>query len=130
LEHHKETGFTSLVAFKPTGWTYKTKKEPDTNDHPDSCIDSETAVSNDSPVDDVVSWPSSVYSMESLRPTKISSNIVTYSVPYSEHSSFDELGAFIRSLPIRGRVQPTVNLNNEATRRRMIYWLSRWMLCR
>ncbi|KAI8051291.1 DNA repair metallo-beta-lactamase-domain-containing protein [Syncephalis plumigaleata] len=130
LDHYKKAGFTSLVAFRPTGWTYKTKREPDSNEHPDSCTDNDMVASGDSSsvVNGTITWPSSIYSVESLQPTKISSDIATYSVPYSEHSSFDELGAFIRSLSIRGRVQPTVNLNNEAARRRMTYWLGRWML--
>ncbi|RKP24241.1 beta-lactamase-like protein [Syncephalis pseudoplumigaleata] len=126
LDHHREAGFTSLVAFRPTGWSYKSKRQKDAG-HADSGSDSETAdpVSNAA-----VRWPCTAYSVQSLQSTKLSSDIVSYSVPYSEHSSFDELAAFVRSLSIRGKVQPTVNLRNDAAVRKMTHWLGRWMLRR
>ena len=49
-----------------------------------------------------------------------------FGVPYSEHSSFRELAMFIMALRIE-KVVPTVNVGNEASRKRMKGWLDRWL---
>lgn len=48
-----------------------------------------------------------------------------YGVPYSEHSSFRELAAFIGSLDIR-RIIPTVNVGRPETRQKMAGFLDAW----
>ncbi|KAI9592460.1 beta-lactamase-like protein [Syncephalis fuscata] len=110
LDHHKKAGFTSLVAFRPTGWSHAPyKKGKSANSEPASL------------------WPCSTYSIDALKPSWSDKSVSLYSVPYSEHSSFEELAAFIRSLSIRGKIQPTVNVKNEASRQKMSYWLDQWI---
>lgn len=60
-----------------------------------------------------------------LRPQRAStSRVKIYGVPYSEHSSFRELAAFVASLKIR-KIIPTVNVGGEKSRK-MSEYLSRW----
>jgi DNA cross-link repair 1A protein len=66
--------FSSLVAFKPTGWTYNSK----------------TA------------------GLHSIKPS-VKGDISVYGIPYSEHSSFDELRYFVQFLR-PGRIVPTVGV--------------------
>ncbi|KAL2266637.1 hypothetical protein VTJ83DRAFT_5989 [Remersonia thermophila] len=53
-------------------------------------------------------------------------DVLCFSVPYSEHSSFRELALFLMALRIE-RVVPTVNVGSEASRKRMKGWIDRWV---
>ena len=103
--------FTSAVAFRPTGWTFK-KSSP-------AIASLATA-----PLAQIISPPKERTVV--LSPQKSSIDTVkVYGVPYSEHSSFRELAAFVSSLDVR-RIIPTVNVGNEESRRKMSAILQRW----
>lgn len=100
--------FTSIVAFRPTGWSFRGGQKA-LEDHPLSEI---TAMQ---PQQAVI-----------IKPQRESSrNIRIYGVPYSEHSSFRELAAFISSIKI-GRIVPTVNMSRPSSQERMYRILERW----
>ena len=68
------------------------------------------------------------FSYTDLQPSQKSShNIQIFGVPYSEHSSFFELTCFAMSCDW-GRMIPTVNVGNPASRAKMMKWLKRWEL--
>ncbi|KAJ1980691.1 repair protein PSO2 SNM1, partial [Dimargaris xerosporica] len=67
----------------------------------------------------------SPFTIDSIRPTMRTPNILLLSIPYSEHSSFRELAAFLLSGQIN-RVVPTVNVSSAASRDRMDKWLTTW----
>ncbi|KAJ3371592.1 hypothetical protein GGF31_003201 [Allomyces arbusculus] len=56
---------------------------------------------------------------------KIGARVATAGVPYSEHSSFDELRRFVLALAVR-RVVPTVNVGDPAKRDAMNRHLDAW----
>lgn len=60
-----------------------------------------------------------------LKPDFSSTTVKIYGVPYSEHSSFRELAAFIASVDIQ-RIIPTVNMGNETSRERMAKFYNQW----
>ncbi|CAO3620936.1 unnamed protein product [Cunninghamella blakesleeana] len=102
--------FTSLIAFKPTGWTFQSSKAQETN----------MEISNlyqvtKSPLDRTLN----------LNPQYSSPNIKIYGIPYSEHSSFRELASFIGSLDIK-HIIPTVNYEKEDAKHHMYQYLNRW----
>lgn len=106
LEEHK-SHFDSLIAFKPTGWTYK----------------STTAQTSDmklAPLSHVIIPPKD--RRLSLNPYYDKNNIKLFGVPYSEHSSFRELASFIASLDIK-QIIPTVNINQVQA---MSAYFKRW----
>ncbi|KAI9261124.1 DNA repair metallo-beta-lactamase-domain-containing protein [Sporodiniella umbellata] len=96
--------FDSLIAFKPTGWTYQSSK-------------AEQANMTFSSLSDIVTPPSD--RSLTLTPYYASKNIKLFGVPYSEHSSFRELASFIASLTI-GCVVPTVNTKQADEQLRII----------
>lgn len=94
--------FTHLLAFMPTGWTFK----------------SDTKSSDDTVIPE--------FGQKELeRCRKIRHKTHLFKVPYSEHSSFMELRYFCTSLPIV-RVIPTVNTASENSRHKMNYYLEKW----
>ncbi|RKP14001.1 beta-lactamase-like protein [Piptocephalis cylindrospora] len=93
----KGTGYTRLVAFRPTGWTFSPPKGRG-EQTPDRVV---------------------------LQAKRLTPQVWIYPVPYSEHSSFRELQGFIRSIQVE-RVIPTVGVSSPQTRKRMTYWLGRW----
>lgn len=100
--------FTSVVAFRPTGWTFHTS-------------DKQEAVKMS--LKQIIAAPTETQVI--LRPQRAStSRVKIYGVPYSEHSSFRELAAFVASLKIR-KIIPTVNVGGEKSRK-MSEYLSRW----
>ncbi|GJJ75888.1 DNA cross-link repair 1A protein [Entomortierella parvispora] len=99
--------FTRLIAIRPTGWTFTGSK---------------IMTSADSSALDAPSPPSSSLV---LKPSFTSSTIKIYPVPYSEHSSFNELAGFVRSLNIH-KVIPTVGVGSEKGRHAMTEWIARW----
>ena len=61
-----------------------------------------------------------------MKPQLDSSRLIRiYGVPYSEHSSFRELAAFISSMDIV-RIVPTVNMSRPNSQERMYGILERW----
>ncbi|PHZ11823.1 DRMBL-domain-containing protein, partial [Rhizopus microsporus ATCC 52813] len=101
------THFDSLLAFKPTGWTYKSTA-------------SETVDMNFAALSQVIMPPSN--RILSLSPNYESTNIKIYAVPYSEHSSFRELASFIASLDIQ-QIIPTVNISQKD---KLFYFIDKW----
>lgn len=89
--------FDTIVAVKPTGWTFNSKK--------DGKKDKE-------------------FNMQSIVPQYWTKNITCIPLPYSEHSSFTELEAFVKALTPK-IVIPTVN-RSEGRLRRMSEILESW----
>ncbi|SAL99016.1 hypothetical protein [Absidia glauca] len=102
--------FTSVVAFRPTGWTFRATKAEETEMEIGSLSQVTTP-----PLDRRLV----------LRPGHSSPTVKIYGVPYSEHSSFRELASFIASLDIN-HVVPTVNNESEKARTRMAMYLNKW----
>ncbi|KAI7877093.1 DNA repair metallo-beta-lactamase-domain-containing protein [Mucor mucedo] len=90
-----QTHFDSLIAFKPTGWTYKSSS-------------SQTSDMKLAPLSHIILPPSD--RTLHISPYYDRGNIKLFGVPYSEHSSFRELASFIASLKIF-HIIPTVNIN-------------------
>lgn len=103
--------FEFMLAFRPTGWTFRSSAAK-TSDMSCSSLARITA----SPV----SFPEL-----QLKPIFSTNEIKLYGVPYSEHSSFRELAAFVASLRVR-RIVPTVNVSNENSRKRMGALFQKW----
>ncbi|RIB09821.1 DNA repair metallo-beta-lactamase-domain-containing protein [Gigaspora rosea] len=102
--------FKHVMAFRPTGWAYK----------PSTC----GTFSAWSTIDEILNNAPS-FTMDLINPSYNSPTCQIFGVPYSEHSSFRELAAFVMSLNIN-RIIPTVNIESEESRKEMDYWLNRW----
>jgi DNA cross-link repair 1A protein len=76
--------FQQIVAFKPTGWTFNNK----------------------------LSGKPFEFGIKHLKVNFINNKIVQVPIPYSEHSSFQELKDFVQNLTI-GQVVPTVNVSKH-----------------
>ncbi|RUP46210.1 DNA repair metallo-beta-lactamase-domain-containing protein [Jimgerdemannia flammicorona] len=109
--HNLKPHFTHVVAFRPTGWTYRAPAAQ-TLDLSIASLAHITA-------------PVPAFTSDGLRPSHSSPTVSIYGVPYSEHSSFRELAAFVASLDVR-RIVPTVNVGSEKSRRGMETWFKRW----
>ncbi|KAF9289514.1 DNA break repair nuclease [Mortierella alpina] len=90
--------FTRLIAIRPTGWTFTGTKK---------------YTSADSGATDTLPAVAPTPTTLELRPSFTSPTIKIYPVPYSEHSSFNELAGFVRSLDIR-KIIPTVGVGTES----------------
>ena len=122
-----EPYFKAAVSFRPTGWSYRGSKATRRGDG-DGDGDAKTTTTNSVgavPSDDAFSSDdeheragaasASLYApwVENDGATRV------YAVPYSEHSSFDELLAFVRRVkPVR--VTPTVNAQTDAEREKIL----------
>ncbi|KAG0358537.1 hypothetical protein BG005_002219 [Podila minutissima] len=82
--------FTRLIAIRPTGWTFSGGPKKDSVSTTDIT-------------------PEQTPTTLQLRPSYTSPMVKIYPVPYSEHSSFNELAGFVRSLNIL-RIIPTVRI--------------------
>ncbi|KAI9311947.1 DNA repair metallo-beta-lactamase-domain-containing protein [Dichotomocladium elegans] len=117
LESYRQTfgsHFSSVLAFRPTGWTFggggRGYRATPTSSTPGLSTIIEP------PADRSVR----------LRPDKSSTdNVKVYGIPYSEHSSFRELAAFICSLDI-AKIIPTVNMSKPESQHRQYAVLNRW----
>lgn len=119
--------FSRIVGFRPSGWNYR----------PGSGSASATAAklvnANTQPnavaTTQLLHGPAwrTRFSVGDLAAQRGSTRTaMCFGVPYSEHSSFRELGAFVMALRIE-RVVPTVNVGSEGSRKRMKGWVDRWM---
>ncbi|KAI7905385.1 beta-lactamase-like protein [Cokeromyces recurvatus] len=104
--------FTEMIAFKPTGWTFKGNERSQQYKSLESIISERP--------DDLIS------SKMLLKASYDTFCIKIYDIPYSEHSSFRELAVFIASLDIR-HIIPTVNADNEENRFKMLQLLESWI---
>ncbi|OBZ82691.1 DNA cross-link repair protein pso2/snm1 [Choanephora cucurbitarum] len=102
-----QNSFDRLIAFKPTGWTYKSTA-------------TETSDMKLAPLFHVITPPSD--RSLSLTPFYKNDKIKLFNVPYSEHSSFRELASFIASLDIK-HIIPTVNMHKI---QQMNIYFERW----
>ncbi|CEP11716.1 hypothetical protein [Parasitella parasitica] len=106
LKQHRPQ-FTSLVAFKPSGWTYKSAP-------------AQTSVMKMAPLFQVIAPP--VDRAVRLQPYYKRDGVKLVGVPYSEHSSFRELASFVASLDVQ-HIIPTVNVGQLPA---MSAFLDKW----
>lgn len=103
---------SQTLAFRPTGWSFR---------------GTDKGIGPDIPL--ATQLPKLVpraFDRHALSPTRDSTaDTQVYSVPYSEHSSFYELTAFMTSL-YHQRTIPTVNVGSEASRTKMRRWTDVW----
>ncbi|ORZ00663.1 DNA repair metallo-beta-lactamase-domain-containing protein [Syncephalastrum racemosum] len=105
-----KSDFTRVIAFRPTGWTFR---------------GSASSTTASSTLAHITAMPPASQKLVLQPQTKSTPTIQMYGVPYSEHSSFRELAAFIGSLDIR-RIIPTVNVARAETRQKMAGFLDAW----
>lgn len=121
LEAHRSNGFTRVIGFRPSGWSYRPsdgKKNAPANLAPGSLPTAQILHGS--------GWKTS-FNVRDLVPQRGSTReAVCFGVPYSEHSSFRELAVFLMALRIE-KVIPTVNVGSEASRKRMKGWTDRWL---
>nr|CAG8604537.1 2579_t:CDS:10 [Entrophospora candida] len=101
--------YQHVMAFRPTGWAYRPSER-------------QTFSANSTFQDILSNQP--FYNIDSIRPTYSSLKCQIFSVPYSEHSSFRELAAFIMSLNVKN-VIPTVNVGSKQSNE-MEQWINKW----
>ncbi|KAI8645049.1 DNA repair metallo-beta-lactamase-domain-containing protein [Parasitella parasitica] len=104
--------FTQMIAFRPTGWTFRASSDPQLQ-HQQRSLES---IIRARPAD---------LGASTLKPIYDTPLVKIYGVPYSEHSSYRELALFIASLDIR-RIVPTVNVYNERSRLKMSLLFDKW----
>ncbi|KAF9006031.1 DNA repair metallo-beta-lactamase-domain-containing protein [Cyathus striatus] len=104
--------FTRAIGFKPTGWCFTPSVRNATQILSVPSILSRTQQQS--------------FSHKELRPTRNSSGSVQLiPVPYSEHSSFNELTCFAMSIDWF-KIIPTVNIGSEISRKKMSMWIGKW----
>lgn len=101
-----------MIAFRPTGWTFRAPSDPKIQ-HQQRSLES------------IIRASSPDFCASTLKPTYDTPFVKIYAIPYSEHSSYRELALFIASLEIR-RIVPTVNVYSEQTRLRMSLLFDKW----
>ncbi|KAG8966809.1 hypothetical protein FRC03_011332 [Tulasnella sp. 419] len=106
-----KNGFSTVVGFRPTGWTF-------------------TAPPGSEVVQSISGFISKHQSREfnstSLTLARNSSQkLKIYGIPYSEHSSFMELTCFALSIDV-AKMIATVNVGNASSRGKMSKWFERW----
>ncbi|GAN04923.1 DRMBL-domain-containing protein [Mucor ambiguus] len=106
LKEH-QAHFTSLIGFKPTGWTFKSTS-------------SQTSDMKLAPLSEIIIPPAD--RTVQIEPYYNRNDIKLYGVPYSEHSSFRELASFIASMSI-SHIIPTVNVSQMQA---MSVYFDRW----
>ncbi|KAI8060007.1 DNA repair metallo-beta-lactamase-domain-containing protein [Gongronella butleri] len=102
--------FTTLMAFKPTGWAFKAP----------------TTLATEMEVGSLAYVTQAPAKRDVEIAQQYSSNTVKiYGVPYSEHSSFRELASFVASLHIKHIVN-TVPSSSERLQQKMDHYLAKW----
>lgn len=119
FEHLKsyKPHFSKIVAFAPTGWSYRPPK---------SAVQANEQATDLRP--SYYDFGDLEYSVESLDRNLERSAIEPvqkYNVPYSEHSSFVELRAFCLNMAA-STIIPTVNMSSQESVRKQMYWLDMW----
>jgi len=128
--------FTKVMGLRPTGWTYKAEGgRQEKSLSPAELLKRESERGYSSEVMcRSLTWPLTASTAPTdapsfappTDPTRDStSTVLSFGVPYSEHSSFGELTAFCVSLDC-ARFIPTVNVGNPASREMMQVWFERW----
>ncbi|CAO1639091.1 unnamed protein product [Sympodiomycopsis kandeliae] len=119
LREQYHCNFNRIIAFRPTGWSYRPKSTDNVTDPNLSALIARNY--NTSPQS---------LSYKSFSTTRDSTPVVKiYNVPYSEHSSFLELTCFIVGLGCQAgysRIIPTVNVGNSTSRKKMDNWIKKW----
>lgn len=143
LELHRSNGFSRIVGFRPSGWSYRPGSG--SNNNADSKIlplPADLDVGGGASVSVTANLPPSSLPTTHLlhgnrfRPRFFARNVIPqrgsgkealcFGVPYSEHSSFRELALFLMALRVE-KVVPTVNVGSETSRARMKGWIDRWV---
>ncbi|WFD43964.1 DNA cross-link repair protein PSO2/SNM1 [Malassezia psittaci] len=103
---------SQTIAFRPTGWTHR---------------GTDRGISPDVPLASQIAKmvPNGFHKSELNTTRDSTEDTQVYGVPYSEHSSFYELTAFMTSLP-HHRIIPTVNVGSETSRNKMRRWTNVW----
>ncbi|KAI8800793.1 DNA repair metallo-beta-lactamase-domain-containing protein [Cladochytrium replicatum] len=133
--------YKQVVAFRPTGWTFRGPKT-DAKERSAPSVDSYGADSQLKPFSEkMMKYPESfstastgtAYTVKSMRPTLLTTTHVdgippmaVIGVPYSEHSSFTELCDFVVGLAGVQRIIPTVNVGNADYRAEMERHFADW----
>lgn len=113
--------FSRIVGFRPSGWNFRPTngaKAPAANVAPSTI-----------PIPQLLhgkAWRTRFTSDDFVAQRGSTKEAMCFGVPYSEHSSFRELGMFLMCLRI-DKVIPTVNVGSEQSRKRMKGWIDRWM---
>ena len=94
--------FDHVIAFRPTGWTFRPEKSEK------STVQRERD-----------------YLVDNLKPSVAARKMTIYDLPYSEHSSFSELAAFVSSLKI-AKLVPTVGTSDSKARAIAQHWFHEW----
>ncbi|CAG8526245.1 5514_t:CDS:2 [Diversispora eburnea] len=98
------------MAFRPTGWTFNPSAESKVSSH-----NTTKEILEKTPL----------YTVDEISPNYNTKNLQIFGVPYSEHSSFRELAAFVMSLNVK-QIISTVPEGSEKGRIEMEGWLNRW----
>ncbi|KAJ2383776.1 repair protein PSO2 SNM1 [Coemansia sp. RSA 2611] len=135
----RNSAFTSIVAFSPTGWSHAGPyipaiKAPLVKPHGISAAELDALYASDgvaglaealavsARLDDDSSGRS--FGINRLKPRGSSNSVTIFPVPYSEHSSFAELARFVCSLNCK-QVVPTVFSTAEKNQQ-ADGWLQHW----
>jgi DNA cross-link repair 1A protein len=113
--------FSRIVGFRPSGWNYRPQgagKLLNANTAPSAVASTQLLHGK--------AWRSRFSTRDFVPQRGSTREAMCFGVPYSEHSSFRELGLFTMGLRIE-RIVPTVNVGSEASRKRMKGWVDRWM---
>ncbi|KAH6691596.1 DNA cross-link repair protein pso2/snm1 [Plectosphaerella plurivora] len=122
--------FSRIVGFRPSGWNYRPSAagQAGASSGPSITASANTPPST-IPTTSILhsqTWASRFKASDMTPQRGSTRDAMCFGVPYSEHSSFRELGMFVMALRIE-RVVPTVNVGSEPSRRRMKAWADRWM---
>ncbi|KAJ1861873.1 repair protein PSO2 SNM1 [Coemansia sp. RSA 989] len=128
----KHAPFSSIVAFRPTGWSHAPgalyRQQPRGPDPPGSAVLQQLLAQNNQDPAQLIQHLAQIsllqsdsqFTIDSLKPRGASASVTIFPVPYSEHSSFAELGRFVCSLNTK-HVVPTVSCDAANAR-----WLQHW----
>ncbi|KAK4189025.1 eukaryotic translation initiation factor 3-like protein [Podospora australis] len=119
LSTHRANGFGKVIAFRPSGWSFKPASSAVHANLAPGAVQTTQILHGPG-------WKTR-FRVKDLVPQRGSTKeAMCFGVPYSEHSSFRELAMFLMALRIE-RVVPTVNVGSDASRKRMKGWTDRWL---